>query len=125
MPRTFPLRAKYDDYGRATEVEEGPAKEVWLDGFRYDLLERGTGDNSVHDVPVRKDMNFEELMLAIQESRLRVKMATFLEERIRETEVEARKILGERVPKKTLNPAIPTIKRVRKLITKAGFKVAD
>lgn len=124
-PRTFPLRAKYGDYGRAVEVEDGPAKEVWVDGFQFDLLELGTGDNSVHDVPVRKSMNFEELMLAIQESRLRVKMTTLLEERVAKAEVEARRLLGEDVPKKVLSRGIPTIKRVRRILKKAGFQVAD
>ena len=125
VPRTFPLQAKYDDYGRATEVEEGPAKEVWRDGFQYDLLERGTGDNSVHDVPVRKGMSFEKLMLAVQESRLRVKMTTFSEERLSRVEAEARKLLSEELPKKAPHPSIPTIKRVRRILKRAGFKVAD
>jgi hypothetical protein len=135
VPRTFPLKARYDDYGRATELEEGPAKEVWRDGFQYDLLERGTGDNSVHDVPVRKGMSFEKLMLAIRESRLRVKKTSLLECRLGKAVSEAKKLLEfseEEIPevlrdppKKTLNYGIPTIKRVRRILKKAGFKVED
>ena len=57
--RTFPLRAEYDDYGSVQIVQEGLLRDIWLEGFKRDLVERGTGDNSCHDVPVRKDMTFE------------------------------------------------------------------
>jgi hypothetical protein len=136
VPRTFALRARYDDYGRATGIEEGFAKKVWVDGFQYDLLERGTGDNSVHDVPVRKSMSFDKLMLAIREGRLRVKMTTLLGEKLDKAVVKTRGLLNstegdlpkvlEQIPSKVpLSYGIPTIKRVRRILRKAGFKVSD
>ena len=130
MPRTFPLIGVYDDYGRAEGIEDGPEKYIWLEAFQYDLIERGTGDNSVHDVPVRKSMNFEDLMLAIQESRLRVKMVSVQAKRLSKSLKETKRLLGADLPdilksSISVDPSIPTIKRVRRILKKAGIKVSD
>jgi hypothetical protein len=124
-PRTFALRATYDDYGRAVDIEEGPEKQVWLRGFQYDLLERGTGHNSCHDVPVRKSMKFSKLMEAIWESRLRVKMVNFREILFNNAVRESEGPLGTPHLVTKLDPAIPNLRRVRKILRKAGFKVSD
>jgi hypothetical protein len=125
-PRTFPLRATYDDYGRAVEIEKGPEKQVWLKGFQYDLLERGTGHNSCHDIPVRKSMKFSKLMEAIWESRLRVKMVNFRSLLLNNASLEAEALSGTPAqPVTKLNPAIPNLRRVRKILRGSGFKVSD
>lgn len=72
FPRTWPLKAKYNDYGSVEDVEEGPEQDVWLKGFQTDLVELGTGDNSVHDVPIKKDMTFAQLLDALWEKRVSV-----------------------------------------------------
>lgn len=70
FPRACPLKAVYNDYGSVEGVEEGPTKEVWLKLFQKDLVEKGIGDNSVHDVAVRKDMTFDALLDALWEERV-------------------------------------------------------
>lgn len=72
FPRTYPLRARYDDSGSVKDVEEGPARDVWLEGMKLDVVERERGDNTVRDVPVHKDMTWDEMMEAIWEMRLKV-----------------------------------------------------
>lgn len=72
--RTPPLRAKYNDYGSIMEVHPDDARiaELWLRGLREDVVEKGLGDNSCHDVPVSRDMTFEDMLRAIQGRRLEV-----------------------------------------------------
>lgn len=72
VPRTWPIKAKYNDYGSIEEWEEGPVLDVILKGFQLDLMERGQGENSYHDPPVRKDMTFPHLLDAVWEDRVRV-----------------------------------------------------
>lgn len=77
FPRTFPLKAIYNDYGSVEEVEEGICKDLWLEGFKKDLVEKGWGDNSCHDVPARKDWTFEELLEAVWENRVEAKLLQY------------------------------------------------
>lgn len=63
--RTFPLRGLYNDYGLAEVLQRGPAQEIWLDALQLDLIETGPGDNTFHQVPVRKGMSFEEIQTAL------------------------------------------------------------
>lgn len=72
FPRTFPLKATYNSYGSVENVEEGPMREVWLRALEHDLYEVGLGDNTVHDVPVRRGIGFEDLLEAVWEGRLQV-----------------------------------------------------
>jgi hypothetical protein len=72
FPRTWWLKAKYDDYGSVDIVEEGPAKQIWLDQFQLDLVEVGIGENPYHDVPALKTQSFAELLLALWERRVEV-----------------------------------------------------
>lgn len=73
VPRTFPLRALYNDYGSVENTQEGPERDLWMDGFQHDLIEVGFGDNSCHDVPATKDMGFGRLLDALWERRVRVR----------------------------------------------------
>lgn len=70
--RTPPLRAAYDDYGSIEDVhpDDEFIAALWLRGLREDVVERGLGDNSCHDVPVAVDMSFGDMLAAIQERRL-------------------------------------------------------
>ena len=110
--RTFPLRAEYDDYGSVQIVQEGLLRDIWLEGFKRDLVERGTGDNSCHDVPVRKDMTFEQMLTAIWEGRVLVACKQ------PETSLPVE-------PSRPIHKGIPTIQRVRKILRKAGLKLSD
>lgn len=76
--RTPPLRAEYNDYGSIENVHKDDQyiTDLWLRGFQEDLVEVGTGDNEVHDVPTRKKMTFEELLDALQEGRVFVRQDT-------------------------------------------------
>lgn len=72
--RTPPIRAQYNDYGSIAHVHPDDRRiaELWLRGLREDAVEKGLGDNSYHDVPVSRDMSFEQMLDAIQERRLEV-----------------------------------------------------
>lgn len=73
--RTPPLRARYNSYGSIEEIHKDDKiiADLWLRGLREDLIERGLGDNSVHDVPTAKDMSFAELLDAVRAGRVAVR----------------------------------------------------
>lgn len=71
-PRTWPIKAKYNDYGSIEDWEEGPLVDAIIEGFRLDLIEKGTGSNQYHDVPIRKKMTFKNVLDAVKEDRLTV-----------------------------------------------------
>lgn len=138
--RTLPLRAKYNDYGSVDRVEEGLARDIWLEGLQVDLITRGTGDNSVHDVGVRKDMSFEDLLGALSEGRVLVRdqggrlipsptiqILEGLGDKLpEELKAELQRIVERSTPPKPKVPkGIPTLKRVKKAIVAAGQTVAD
>ena len=64
--RAPPIRGQYDDYGGFENLhsEDKAIADLWLQGFNVDLVEKGVGDNTVHDIAVRKNMNFEALSRA-------------------------------------------------------------
>lgn len=72
VPRTWPIKAEYNDYGSIENWEAGAVQESFMAGFQRDLVEVGVGDNSCHDVAARKDMTFEQLLEAVWEGRVRV-----------------------------------------------------
>lgn len=72
FPRTFPLRARYNDYGSVEDVQDGPERDIWMEGFQIDLIKRGWDKNTCHDVPTHKKMAFNELLVALQEARVLV-----------------------------------------------------
>lgn len=125
MPRTFPLCAKYNDYGSVENIELGPAHDIWLDAFKQDLVERGTGDNSCHDVPVRKDMTLTTgLLEALWEGRLLVTRSGSRDlnpDELRKLRKEARK----RGDDPGLHPGVPTIKRIRAILSGGKLKLSD
>lgn len=115
IPRTYPLAAKYDGYGGIDHVEDGPQREVWLDGIQLDALGRGWGSNPVHDVPVRKKMSFNGLLRVLRENRLLVSPKS-RDVKLEDTTKELEKILPlVRPPRKKLPEGVPTRSRVEKL----------
>src|SRR5262249_20739841 len=72
--RTPPLRAVYNDYGSIERVHKADAfiAKLWLRGLREDVVVKGLGDNECHDVPVKIDMSFTQMLTAVQEGRLEV-----------------------------------------------------
>lgn len=78
VPRTWPIKAVYNDYGSIGSWEEGPLLDSILEGFKTDLVELGVGDNQIHDVAVFKGMSFKELLEALWEGRVRVQMSPSL-----------------------------------------------
>lgn len=89
VPRTWPLRARYNDYGSIEDVEEGPQRDVWLSVLDRDLVEVGVGDNSCHDVAVRRGMTFEALLDGVQEGRVAVQREKYGSERATPEQHEA------------------------------------
>jgi hypothetical protein len=73
FPRTFPLRAKYNDCGAVEALEKGPQQDIWLEALRIDMIERDVGDNTYHDLAVRRSMPLAQLCEAIPEGRLLVR----------------------------------------------------
>lgn len=126
VPRTYPLRAKYNDYGSVEDVEEGPARDIWMEGLKIDLVEVGWGDNRCHDVPTYKDMSFDDLLTALWEDRVRVqreiKKLDFelvypeVSERLRKDRVDIEPVIPE---------GVPTLQRVIQDIKDAGLDIFD
>lgn len=66
------IRTTYDSYGGPDDVQS-PLKGLFVQYLQECLVEKGTGDNQCHDVPVQLGMSFEEYTTAIGENRLEIK----------------------------------------------------
>lgn len=107
FPRTFPLKATYNDYGSIEGVDPNSGgAQLWLEGLKTDLVDRGWGDNTVHDMPTSKDMSFEDFLGALRGGRLLVQRDL--------SKSKAR-----------INKGIPTRKRVERALKKAGLFYED
>lgn len=126
FPRTWPLKATYDDYGRVREVEEVLLVQNWLDGFKFDLIEKGWGDNSIHDCGVTKDMTFDQLWEAVGQGRVQVKGN--VDFNIAEYGLPPNKKFNARLAadsKRNCPKGRPTLQRVKRALTKAGFQLFE
>jgi hypothetical protein len=138
FPRTYPLKGEYNDYGSVEKYTEGPLSELWLRGLRYDVVEKGWGDNRCHDVPVAKDMTFDALLDAIWEDRVQVSRNTkipTIRDRLWETVENLRKEAG--LPKinnfaeecdqgKYISPVgDPSLQRIQLTLKEAGLPIVD
>lgn len=73
VPRTWPIKAKYNDYGSIEGWSaDDPLVDNVLAGLAKDLVEVGVGDNSIHDVAVRRGLDFATLLDGVWEGRVRV-----------------------------------------------------
>jgi hypothetical protein len=113
VPRTFPLRAKYNDYGSVEKLQEGVQQKLWFEGFDVDLVKRGVGENTCHDVPVRKNMSLEMLLTALWEGRVLVK------------DLQGVRVKKGDIPEPKVQAGIPTTNRISEVIQKAGLKLTD
>lgn len=118
VARTFPLRARYNDYGTVEEVEEGPLRDVVMEGLALDVVEKGVGDNVCHDVAVRRDMDFDGLLRALWEGRVEVRAGWARGPTKKPTRDEVRGWDAD------AGPGVPTIRRVEEVLTGAGLTVA-
>lgn len=147
VPRTFPIQAEYNDYGSIEEVKEGILKDLLLQGFQYDMLERGVGDNTYHDLATKKDMDFDAFLDALRAGRILVsehgavavteassksstlkKFAKSLLRPIQDIENEIKettaKITGIPVVKENPVQPTPTMKSVEHLFREAGLPLS-
>lgn len=122
FPRSFPIKAEYNDYGNIENAEEGIGRDLIQEAFKIDLKSVGVGNNSAHDVATSKDMDWESLLDAIQEGRVRVSQnvdrGPGLEKRLK----EHNKIVTKK--KATMPKGVPTMQRVRKALTKGGLTIS-
>ena len=74
VARTPPLRALYNDYGTIEKVnkEDKDIADLWLRGLKEDLVVKGLGDNSYHDLPTSRSMTFDQLLDALRAGRVEV-----------------------------------------------------
>jgi len=132
VPRTFPLKAKYDDYGSAESLEAGYELGLWFEGLRRDLVECGTGDNTFHDLAVSKDMPLEEFLEALLKERVRVQrrsahvetdfMAVVAEKmRAKLEEIGAKPYVPAPVFVPQVDPGFPTLQSIEALLKDAGL----
>jgi len=111
-PRTFPLKAKYNDYGSVEDVQEGPMKDLWMKGFQLDLMEKGVGDNSCHDVAIFKDSTFDQMLDALGEFRIEVSRSH-----------NPQKSIPDETRHETFDIAYPSIRRVMDAMRFCGFEI--
>lgn len=72
-PLAGPLQAVYDCYGSVKGWQPGPEADEFFHQLQFSVVERDVGENSVHDVAVRKDMSHEEYLMALWEGRILVR----------------------------------------------------
>jgi len=116
--RSLPIRAAYNDYGTIEDVDprDAAVQQNWLDGLDLDLLEKGWGDNTCHDVPTRRGMDFGDLCAALSEDRLDVRPELETEEEHKAADARMRKLFK----RKPLSRGIPTIRRVEAAVRRSG-----
>lgn len=108
FPRTWPLRAKYNHYGSIKDYDTaGLGVYAVVEGLKKDLVEVGTGDNTVHDVPTLRGMGFEAILNAVREGRIVVEREEW------------------RDKPETAPEGCPTLQRIRTLLLENGFVVDD
>jgi len=122
FPRTFPLKAKYNDYGSVEDLQEGAARDVWFEGFQIDLIERGVGDNSCHDVSVFKDMDLERWLEAFVEGRVLVRDGV---DQVNLKKMSEGEKFEDLVKRPEVSKGVPTLDRIRSLIVEAGLELSE
>jgi hypothetical protein len=113
FPRTWPIRAKYNDYGGVEDYGDEHLQKLWLAGFQRDLVERGWGDNSCHDTSTSKDMSFEHLLEALWERRVLV-----------ERDLDRKSVVPGHFEDRATD-GVPTIRRIAAVAETVGLSVFD
>ena len=130
FPRSFPIKARYNDYGSVQDAEEGIGRDLWHEALKIDLMPVGVGENSCHDVPTSKGMSWEELLNALQERRILVRHnigdTPADRKKTADTFRQFQKASGSgKKPEPVTPKGVPTLKRVRKALLDARLKVSD
>jgi hypothetical protein len=114
FPRTYPIQASYNDYGSIEDVVQPNLCQGFLDGLKLDMVERGWGDNSVHDCAVKKDMAFSEMLEAVWQGRIKVSgnvkrphISEALSDMLKPKEVEG----------------VPTLANIEALVCEQGYSI--
>ena len=69
--RNIPIKGTYDSYGRIENWDESdPCVELLLRGLHADLVEMEQGENTIHDLPVKKGASLEDYLDAAHSERL-------------------------------------------------------
>jgi hypothetical protein len=77
-PRTIPLKAVYDDYGRVDKIDEtGLAYSLFWEQLKSDLYPVEEGENPYHDPSTSLDMDWDQMWWAASEGRLLVKRESY------------------------------------------------
>lgn len=114
FPRSLPVRGYYNDYGSIESYDESsPAVKAVELALETDLVEVGTGDNRVHDIPTERGMRFDQILEAVWERRIQV---------LRDTDRLSRK---STVDDTLLHKNIPTLQRLRKMLPELGFNLGN
>lgn len=115
--RAPPIRASYDDYGRIGDInpEDQFIAKLWLDGLNVDMIEKGVGDNTYHDSPVRKNMTFKQLVDALRQHRVEVRR-----ELDPDRDEKFEKLMGKFYQPPPLGKGIPSIERIEEVIKTLG-----
>lgn len=124
FPRSWALRATYNDYGTVEEIQDPALAQLWLDTLKIDLVEQGWGNNTVHDVPTSKNMSIETLLNALREKRVLVKNNSYWVRDFTRTQVTISKELEDSIECNT-EDGIPTLKRLEKLLVDSGFPLFE
>ncbi len=121
VPRTWPIKAKYNDYGSIENWEEGAVQRSFLSGLQKDMIEVGVGDNSIHDVATSVDMSFDQMLEAVWQGRIIVSSEpgrNELNQRVKEHLSKIDKLNG--VPENTRDWN-PTIQNVSEVISQVNI----
>jgi len=130
-----PIQAQYNDYGSVENIVECFTTQMFFDGLALSAIEVGVGDNSCHDVAVRKDMDRDGWLEALWEGRVYVD-----DWRSRGRKVKELKKLDRQLEEATGNnpklatfydskayeptPGIPSFRRIEKVLMEAGHKIS-
>lgn len=71
-PRTWPIKAEYNDYGGIEETTVSAVRETWMEAFAKDLVELPVGENSAHNVATSCSMSWDKMLEALWEERISV-----------------------------------------------------
>ncbi len=124
--RALPLRGRYNGYGVVEDIDKADLllQENMLAGLDVDMCEKGWGDNTVRDTPVRKKMTLKGLFEALRRGRVQVRadLETKAERaalrQYRKTLAAAqRERTGAKKP--SVSKGIPTMRRIERAIAKA------
>jgi hypothetical protein len=129
FPRSWPVRAQYNDYGSIEQYDvKCPSIISIVEALKEDMIERGMGDNSCHDVPTAKGMSFEATLEAVWEKRIQVSRdvdsLTFMNPELKKLMERGRAKRGavsEAEPKRLRG--YPTLRGAEELLKSAGHSI--